>query len=42
MWESSVWNGELSALRMFILNAFALLFLYLPDTAETESRLMTL
>jgi predicted small integral membrane protein len=36
MWESSVWNGELSALRMFILNAFALLFLYLPDTAETE------
>jgi predicted small integral membrane protein len=42
MWESSVWNGELSALRMFILNAFALLFLYLPDTAETESSLMTL
>jgi predicted small integral membrane protein len=36
MWESSVWNGEASALRMFILNAFALLFLYLPD-AEKES-----
>ena len=42
MWESSVWNGELSALRMFILNAFALLFLYLPDTAETESNPITL
>jgi predicted small integral membrane protein len=40
MWESR--NGELSALRMFILNAFALLFLYLPDTAETASSLMTL
>ncbi len=37
MWESGAWNGELSALRMFILNALALLFLYLPDTAETES-----
>jgi predicted small integral membrane protein len=42
MWESSVWNGELPALRMFILNAFALLFLYLPEPAETESSLMTL
>jgi predicted small integral membrane protein len=38
MWESGVWNGEVPALRMFILNAVALLFLYLPDTAETESR----
>jgi predicted small integral membrane protein len=37
MWESSGWNGELPALRMFMLNAVALLFLYLPDTAETES-----
>ena len=37
MWESSQWNGELPALRMFILNALTLLFLYLPDTAETES-----
>lgn len=37
MWESSVWNGEVPALRMFILNAFALLFLYMPDTAESES-----
>jgi predicted small integral membrane protein len=37
MWESSVWNGEAPALRMFILNAFALLFLYLPNTAETET-----
>jgi predicted small integral membrane protein len=36
MWESSQWNGELPALRMFILNAIALLFLYVPDTAETE------
>jgi predicted small integral membrane protein len=36
MWESSVWNGEVPALRMFILNAFALLFLYLPDT-DTSS-----
>ena len=35
MWESSVWNGEAPALRMFILNAITLLFLYLPDTAET-------
>jgi predicted small integral membrane protein len=35
MWESSVWNGEAPALRMFILNAFALLFLYLPDAAES-------
>ena len=37
MWESSAWNGELPAQRMFILNAFALLFLYLPETTETES-----
>jgi predicted small integral membrane protein len=37
MWESSVWNGEVPALRMFILNAFALLFLYLGDTGGTES-----
>jgi predicted small integral membrane protein len=36
MWESSVWNGEAPALRMFVLNAFALLFLYLPD-AEKEA-----
>ena len=34
MWESSVWNGEVPALRMFTLNAITLLFLYLPDTAE--------
>ena len=37
MWESSAWNGEVPALRMFILDAITLLFLYLPDTAETES-----
>jgi predicted small integral membrane protein len=37
MWESSVWNGEVPALRMFILNAITLLFLYLPDGAETNS-----
>lgn len=42
MWESSAWNGEAPALRMFILNAIALLFLYLPDTAGTESSLTTL
>ena len=38
MWESNQWNGELPALRMFILNAIVLLFLYVPDTAETVSR----
>jgi predicted small integral membrane protein len=37
MWESSVWNGEVPALRMFILNGFALLFLYLRDSSEVES-----
>ena len=37
MWESSQWNGEAPALRMFILNAIALSFLYVPDTAETDS-----
>ena len=37
MWESNVWNGEVPAVRMFILNAITLLFLYLPDTAETNS-----
>jgi predicted small integral membrane protein len=37
MWESSVWNGEAPALRMFTLNAIALLFLYVPDTGETAS-----
>ncbi len=37
MWESSVWNGEVPALRMFMLNAITLLFLYLPDNAEVES-----
>jgi len=37
MWESSVWNGEAPALRMFVLNAIALLFLYLPETGEIES-----
>jgi predicted small integral membrane protein len=37
MWESSAWNGELPALRMFTLNAITLLFLYLPDAASTES-----
>jgi predicted small integral membrane protein len=42
MWESSAWNGEAPALRMLMLNAIALLFLYLPDTAGTESSLTTL
>lgn len=37
MWESSQWNGELAALRMFVLNAITLLFLYLPETNATES-----
>jgi len=38
MWESSVWNGEAPALRMFILNAFALLFLYLPDAEKDRAQ----
>jgi predicted small integral membrane protein len=37
MWESSAWNGEAPALRMFVLNAFALLFLYLPDAERASS-----
>jgi predicted small integral membrane protein len=37
MWESSQWNGELPALRMFVLNAITLLFLYLPETTATEA-----
>ena len=37
MWQSSQWNGELAALRMFVLNAITLLFLYLPETTATES-----
>jgi predicted small integral membrane protein len=37
MWESSQWNGEVAALRMFVLNAITLLFLYLPETTATES-----
>jgi len=31
MWESITWNGEQAALRMFILNGFLMLLLYLPD-----------
>jgi len=42
MWESSAWNGEVPALRMFVLNAITLLFLYLPETAETNSSSNTL
>lgn len=34
MWESNTWNGELAALRMFTLNAFALLFLHLPEPSD--------
>jgi predicted small integral membrane protein len=34
MWESNTWNGELPALRMFTLNSFALLFLYLPESGS--------
>jgi len=37
MWESGIWNGELAALRMFTLNAVALIFFYLPDSQEKES-----
>jgi len=36
MWEAQVWNGESAALRMFIVNAMALLFFYLPDTARAS------
>jgi len=32
MWESSMWNGETAALRMFILTAVALLFFYIPGS----------
>jgi predicted small integral membrane protein len=35
MWESSTWNGEFAALRMFIFNSVALLFLQLVGT-KTE------
>jgi predicted small integral membrane protein len=31
MWESTTWNGEFAALRMFTLNSVALLFLQLVD-----------
>jgi len=37
MWKSTVWNGELAAFRMFTVNAFALLFLYLPDGPDDRS-----
>ena len=35
MWESAAWNGEMAALRMFILDSIALLFLQLVN-ATTE------
>lgn len=31
MWESTVWNGESPAFRMFTINALVILFLYLPE-----------
>lgn len=31
MWESTTWNGEIAALRMFTVNGIALLFLHLVD-----------
>ena len=37
MWESTTWNGELAALRMFVLNSIALLLLQVLNTgAEGE------
>jgi len=36
MWESTTWNGESAALRMFTLNSVALLFLQLVD-AKTDA-----
>jgi predicted small integral membrane protein len=31
MWESPVWNGELAALRGFLLNAALIVFFRLPE-----------
>ena len=31
MWESSTWNGELAAFRMFTVNGILLLLLYLVE-----------
>lgn len=36
MWESSTWNGELAALRMFILDSFALLFLQVVNVTPDD------
>jgi len=38
MWESSRWNGELAALRMFMLNGMVLLFLQLLDCQTGDSK----
>jgi predicted small integral membrane protein len=37
MWESTTWNGELTALRMFMLNSMLLLFLYVVDLKNDDS-----
>jgi predicted small integral membrane protein len=34
MWESTTWNGEFAALRMFTLNGLALLLLQLVDAKD--------
>jgi predicted small integral membrane protein len=39
MWESATWNGELAALRMFMLNSMALLFLYVADLKDDDSEM---
>jgi predicted small integral membrane protein len=36
MWESTPWNGEFAALRMFMVNGVALLFLQLVDAKTDE------
>ncbi|HZC25177.1 MAG TPA: DUF2165 domain-containing protein [Candidatus Binatia bacterium] len=36
MWESAIWNGELAALRMFVLDSIALLFLQVVDVTTED------
>ena len=36
MWESVTWNGELAALRMFVLDSIALLFLQVVDVTTED------
>jgi len=37
MWQSSIWNGQDAAFRMFACIGIILLFLYLPEFGEEES-----